>query len=95
MRHVTLAIGTAAQEVIGPEAGGFLLQADDANTAPIYVGALYVTADAAATGGYRLDAGVSLPVFSVGNEPLWAIAPSGSQSLRVLQGTDVPTVEVG
>lgn len=95
MQHVTLAIGTVAQRVIGPDAGGFLVQADDANTAAIFLGSQYVTADGTATGGYRLDAGVTLPVFTAGNEPLFAIAPSGSQLLRILQGTDVPPPEIG
>lgn len=88
MRHVALAIGTSAVPVIEPGAGGVLIQADAGNTADIYLGATYVTADATATGGVRLSAGMILPAVITGNDRVWAVAPSGSQTLRLIYQTD-------
>lgn len=88
MQHATLVVGTAAVKVLGPGTGGVLVQADTANTADVYVGGNYVTADGSGTGGIRIAAGVMLPLVIAGNDPLWAIAPSGSQLLRVIQGSD-------
>lgn len=93
MQAVAFQVGTAAQKVVGPAAGGVIVQADAANTADLYLGGQSVTADAAATGGYRLPAGTSLPLIITGNDPLYAIAPSGTQVLRVIVGTD--PLEIG
>jgi hypothetical protein len=86
MRASTLQIGTQAMAVLGPGNVGAIVQADAANTADIYLGGQYVTADATGTGGVRLPAGTALPVRLRGADILYAIAPSGSQAIRVLQG---------
>lgn len=87
MRATTYQIGTAPQAILGPGDVGALVQADAANTADVYLGGDTVTADATGTGGTRVAAGVSLPVQIVGNvDILYAVAPSGAQVVRVLQG---------
>lgn len=88
MQAVTLTVGTAAIEAVGPMAGGGIVQADPANTADIYLGGPSVTADTTATGGWRLQAGVSLPFRIDGNDQLWAISSAAGQLLRVVVGTD-------
>ena len=95
MQHVALTIGTTASKVLGPEAGGCLVQADAANTADIYLGGAYVTADATATGGIRLGAGVMLPLLLENNDPLYAIVASGTAVLRVIQASSERTVLLG
>lgn len=92
MQHVALSIGTVAQMVLGRGAGGAIVQADGANTADIYLGAQNVTANTAATGGYRLAAGSGLPLVIEGNDPLWAVVASGTQLLRVLAMSDDATI---
>ena len=89
MQHVTLAIGSTPVKVVGPGRGGILIQADTANTADIYIGGAYVTADLTTTGGIRVAAGVSIPMAIEGDDPLWAVVASGTQYLRVVQGTDL------
>lgn len=88
MQHVALVVGTVAVKVTAPGVGGALLQADPANTADVFVGGAYVTADATATGGIRLQPTVLLPISVDGNDPLWAISSAPGQVLRVLQGSD-------
>lgn len=89
MQAITLAIGTSSQLVLGPGAGGVLIQADPGNTQDIYLGGQSVTADSSGTGGIRLQAGTVLPAIIPGDDRLFAVAPSGSQLLRIIyQGDD-------
>lgn len=89
MQAIALSIGTSAQLVLGPGSGGCIVQADPSNTADIFLGGQSVTADAAATGGFRLSAGQSLPLVIVGDDRLFAIVAAGTQVLRTIyQGHD-------
>lgn len=88
MQGATLTIGTSAQRVLGPGAGGAIVQADLANTGTIYLGSQGVTADTTPTGGIQLPAGVTLPLVIDGNDPLWAVGSAAGQVLRILQTTD-------
>lgn len=88
MQAVAFVIGTVAQNVLGPGAGGCIVQADSANTADVFLGGQSVTADATPTGGYRLAAGVSLPVTITGDDRLFAIVAAGTQVLRLIYQGD-------
>lgn len=95
MNNRAFVVGVAAQQVLGRDAGGAIVQADSANAVDVYLGGAYVTADATATGGYRLPAGAALPVEIEGDEDLWAVCASGSPVLRVLTGSRDAMIELG
>lgn len=95
MQSRTFVIGTGVQQILGPGTYGALVQADSTNTADVYLGGQSVTADSTATGGIRLAAGASVPLKVDGNEQLWAVAPSGSQLLRVIVGAGAAALELG
>ena len=95
MQSRAFVVTTSAQRVLGPGMVGSILQADAGNAVDVYLGSKDVTADAAATGGFRLAAGQSLPVLIDGNEDLWAVCASGAPVLRLLEGTVVAGIILG